>query len=418
MQQQQQQQQQQPATPKRPPPLMVAAAGTGTGTLPQASPRSSGTGFVAASTSAGVGVVLGQSTTKAASKRKPAATGTIATAASGSKRATRGAAWRAFLETVVGVQQQPGTPGSSSVSASTPAPTPTPTTVGLLATKSRSSRLPPPMTHEVHRGALLTRTEAAEAFRAALHALSNEEPALADKSKSLRGVLMRVHHWRGVRDFEAHALASMAAALQLVVGSKAVESSLGMLLALLERKAELLPVERERFLMMLRLRLPQLYSFLVDVGLDPARWSGAWLGWGFAGQVSLRDLIRLWDAYISLGALDLHTLVCVAVLENRQDDLLDGSFYDVRSFLVRPTLDVDRVVVQSQSLAGEMRQWWGFSSSSTSSSSASSSSSSSSSSASATTTGGSSSSSTGGGSGATSTSASVTASSVSASTTT
>jgi len=114
-------------------------------------------------------------------------------------------------------------------------------------------------------------------------------------------------------------------------------------------------VNLKRFMILFRSRLPQLYSHFEDEDLDPRLWATSWLQCLFAKRLALPCLIRLWDAYFSANeGFDLHVFVCLALLADCQEDLLDMSHQELRAFMKSvPCFDVDRLVSNALDLKSD-----------------------------------------------------------------
>jgi len=114
-----------------------------------------------------------------------------------------------------------------------------------------------------------------------------------------------------------------------------------------------------RFLMLFRSRLPELFTHFEEEDLEASQWASPWLQWLLCRELPFDCCLRLWDSYFSAPdghGFDLHTFVCLAILESCQADLIELEHAELLSFLRHlPTLDMDRIIVQSQYLAHDFR---------------------------------------------------------------
>jgi len=115
-----------------------------------------------------------------------------------------------------------------------------------------------------------------------------------------------------------------------------------------------------RFLMLFRSRLPELYTHFEEMEVEPERWAASWLQWLLCRELPYDRCLRLWDSYFAAPdghGLTLHTFVCLAILENCQNDLEDLEHGEILTFLHHlPYLDMDRIIVQAQYLAHDFKQ--------------------------------------------------------------
>jgi len=134
-----------------------------------------------------------------------------------------------------------------------------------------------------------------------------------------------------------------------------VEKSFFSLVRALDLRPASQEVNLKRFMILFRSRLPLLDALFEDEDLNPRAWAVSWLQCLFARRLPLPCLVRLWDSYFSSPeGFDLHVFVCIALLSDYQDDLLDMSHPELRGFMYNvPTFDVDRVVSNALNLKSD-----------------------------------------------------------------
>jgi len=106
-----------------------------------------------------------------------------------------------------------------------------------------------------------------------------------------------------------------------------------------------LPRQVATFLTLFRTTLPELHSYFEEEEVDIIGFATNWLQHLLAGELRIEDLMRLWDTYFALpDFLDLHLYVCIAILTNCKDSLVEVDRSETRSMLDSlPPLDIDRV---------------------------------------------------------------------------
>jgi hypothetical protein len=114
-----------------------------------------------------------------------------------------------------------------------------------------------------------------------------------------------------------------------------------------------------RFLMLFRSRLPELFTHFEEEDLEASQWASPWLQWLLCRELPFECCLRLWDSYLSAPdghGFELHTFVCLAILDNCQTDLIELEHAELLAFLRHlPSLDMDRIVTQAQYLAHDFR---------------------------------------------------------------
>lgn len=114
-----------------------------------------------------------------------------------------------------------------------------------------------------------------------------------------------------------------------------------------------------RFLMLFRSRLPELFTHFEEEDIEGVRWASSWLQWLLCRELPFNCCLRLWDSYFAAPdghGFELHTFVCLAILENCQADLVELEHGEIVAFLQNlPALDMDRIIVQAQYMAHDFR---------------------------------------------------------------
>ena len=119
------------------------------------------------------------------------------------------------------------------------------------------------------------------------------------------------------------------------------------------------------FMMLFRSRLPDLHTHFEEE-VESSEWAKSWLNGLLCRELPFHDLLRLWDTYFSVpDGFELHTCVCVAILEHFKEDLEDLDRSELIAFLDRlPPMDIDQIVTRSQHIALDFNVKNGVSSSS------------------------------------------------------
>merc|ERR1712107_308243 len=105
-----------------------------------------------------------------------------------------------------------------------------------------------------------------------------------------------------------------------------------------------------RFLMLFRSRLPLLFTHFEEEDLESSEWASSWIQWLLCRELPFDCCLRLWDTYFASPdghglELELHSFICLAILENFQADLIELDYSELVLFLRQlPSLDIDRIV--------------------------------------------------------------------------
>lgn len=113
-----------------------------------------------------------------------------------------------------------------------------------------------------------------------------------------------------------------------------------------------------RFILLLRVVLPDLYALFDEVEIDSRAWAAGWLSHLLAGELPLASLLRLWDSYFaSPEGVSLHPYVCVAILRQFQDELDELDRHELLSFLrCLPHLDMEQILADAHSIRLEVSE--------------------------------------------------------------
>lgn len=109
--------------------------------------------------------------------------------------------------------------------------------------------------------------------------------------------------------------------------------------------------------------LPELYHYFEDESVSPSTWLPSWMRFLFAPELPLPCLLRLWDVYFAgeqrletrAPPYELHTYVCLAVLQTCQEELLELDGGEVSWFLQHlPVLDVDQLITVARNVRDDV----------------------------------------------------------------
>jgi len=109
--------------------------------------------------------------------------------------------------------------------------------------------------------------------------------------------------------------------------------------------------------MYLRSVQPELFNYFEEEELSPNDWAMSWLSFLLARELPLECTLRLWDTYLSgPDALDLHIFVCIAILVNCTESLMELDISELKSFLQRlPYMDMDEIISQAYNIRDEVK---------------------------------------------------------------
>lgn len=112
-----------------------------------------------------------------------------------------------------------------------------------------------------------------------------------------------------------------------------------------------------QFLMLFRRYEPELCTYLEDEELNFNMWAIPWFKGILATNLPLPSLMRLWDTYFAIGPNfdDLHLYVCLAILRNSTEDLMDLEHSELLWYLQHlPTMDMDQIIMHAKNLFHEV----------------------------------------------------------------
>jgi len=112
-----------------------------------------------------------------------------------------------------------------------------------------------------------------------------------------------------------------------------------------------------RFMMYLRSVHSELFNYFEEEELSPNDWAMSWLRWLLSRELPVECVLRLWDTYFSISdGFDLHVYVCLAILVNCAEELLELEVSELKAFLQHlPVLDMDQVISQAYVIRDEIR---------------------------------------------------------------
>eukprot|EP01108_Squamamoeba_japonica_P004970 TRINITY_DN388_c0_g1_i2.p1 TRINITY_DN388_c0_g1~~TRINITY_DN388_c0_g1_i2.p1 ORF type:complete len:291 (+),score=110.58 TRINITY_DN388_c0_g1_i2:138-1010(+) len=106
-----------------------------------------------------------------------------------------------------------------------------------------------------------------------------------------------------------------------------------------------------RLMGLLRQLMPELHAHFDEEEVPP-NWAVPWLRHLLASQLPTKLVLRLWDVYFSCDdGLDLHVFVCLAILREISDSLLEQDGEAIEQTLARlPRIDIGQIVAQAYNL--------------------------------------------------------------------
>lgn len=118
-----------------------------------------------------------------------------------------------------------------------------------------------------------------------------------------------------------------------------------------------IPNKVSRFMMYFRSVQPELFNHFEEEDINSNDWATSWLQFLLSCELQLDCVMRLWDTYFSgeLG-LELHIYVCLVILVNCAEELLEMDNTEVLGFLQHlPVMDMEVVIAQAHNLRDEIR---------------------------------------------------------------
>eukprot|EP01132_Coremiostelium_polycephalum_P000965 gene965-1228_t len=110
-----------------------------------------------------------------------------------------------------------------------------------------------------------------------------------------------------------------------------------------------------RFMMYFRSVLPEFHFEEEEISSND--WATSWIQYYLSCELPIECVLRLWDTYLSaqLG-LDLHVYVCLAILINFSEELLELEHSEILSFLQHlPGIDMDQIIAQAYNIRDDIR---------------------------------------------------------------
>mmetsp|Transcript_22431 Transcript_22431/g.44486 ORF Transcript_22431/g.44486 Transcript_22431/m.44486 type:complete len:298 (-) Transcript_22431:135-1028(-) len=110
------------------------------------------------------------------------------------------------------------------------------------------------------------------------------------------------------------------------------------------------------FMMLFRTFQSELCMYLEDQEVTPNMWAVAWIQQMLAGALPHECLFRLWDTYFaSEEGWDLHIYVCLAILRNCAEDLMELEYSELLLYLNSlPSIDMNQIIMHAYSIRGEV----------------------------------------------------------------
>jgi len=120
---------------------------------------------------------------------------------------------------------------------------------------------------------------------------------------------------------------------------------------------DLMTDKLSRFMMYLRSVHSELFNYFEEEELSPNDWAMSWLKYLLSRELPLECIMRLWDTYFSYpDGLDLHIYVCLAILSNCSEELLELEISELKAFLQHlPMMDMDQIISQAYNIRDEIR---------------------------------------------------------------
>jgi len=110
------------------------------------------------------------------------------------------------------------------------------------------------------------------------------------------------------------------------------------------------------FLTCFRSVQPELYNYFEEEELDANNWATPWFQFLLGRALPLECILRLWDTYFSADdGFDLHIYVCLAILMEWQEELMELDHFEIKSYLQHlPPMDMDKIIAQAYNLRAEI----------------------------------------------------------------
>lgn len=96
--------------------------------------------------------------------------------------------------------------------------------------------------------------------------------------------------------------------------------------------------------------------------MEPNDWAVNWIRFSLARNLPVGSLLRLWDTYFASGKFgpavedDFHVYVCLAVLQNSAEILMEMEHSEMKFYLRHlPLLDMDKIIKQAYNIQGYVK---------------------------------------------------------------
>jgi len=112
-----------------------------------------------------------------------------------------------------------------------------------------------------------------------------------------------------------------------------------------------------RFMMYFRSVQSELYNYFEEEELLPNQWATSWLKYLLSQELPFDCVLRIWDTYFAgPDGLDLHIYVCLAILRNCSEELMELEISELKAFLQRlPAMDMDEIITQAFNIRDEIK---------------------------------------------------------------
>lgn len=112
-----------------------------------------------------------------------------------------------------------------------------------------------------------------------------------------------------------------------------------------------------QFMNLFRLRQPDLYRHFENDEEHVFPILQKWIMFLLSEELSLPNVLRLWDSYFADDKPNLHLCVCLAILDDRKQSFFECSYDNLVSELKSlKQIDIDRILVLAYALADELSE--------------------------------------------------------------
>ncbi|KAI1316473.1 hypothetical protein EDD11_009963 [Mortierella claussenii] len=110
------------------------------------------------------------------------------------------------------------------------------------------------------------------------------------------------------------------------------------------------------FMTLFRTCIPDLYSYFEEEEVDIKEWAASALQFVLSRELSLENLMRLWDTYFSVPDwMELHPYFILAILRHLKEGLEELEQSEIRTMLMRlPSLEMDQIVNEAFNIRHEI----------------------------------------------------------------